>query len=85
MVIRPEAMRSIAPAVRPVNCPGLYGAPAGARKPYGLRGNGLPRPLRGLAMTGLGVRWVWMWCRGSGKLTAGASPRPTVRATTAHP
>ena len=75
----------IAPAVRPVIDPGPHCAPGGARKPWGLRGNGLPRPLRGLAMTGLEVRWVWMGCGGFGRLAAGASPRPTVRATTAHP
>ena len=33
---------------------GMHGAPGGARKISGLQGNGLPRPLRGLAMTGLG-------------------------------
>ena len=32
----------------------VYCAPGGARKPCGLQGNGLPRPLRGLAMTDLG-------------------------------
>ena len=42
---------SIAPAPRPVICPGRYGAPAGARGPHGLLENGLPRSLRGLAMT----------------------------------
>ena len=57
----------IAPAVRPVIPPGRYGAPAGALQPHGLQGNGLPHQrARWFAMTGLGVRWVWMGYRGSG-------------------
>ena len=40
---------------------------------------------RWFAMTGLGVRWVWRQRGGSGKLTAGASPRPTVRVSAMHP
>ena len=67
---------SIAPAVRPVMPPGRYSAPAGARKPCGLRGNGLPRPLRGLAMTGLEVRCVWTKCRGFRGRAAGDSQPP---------
>ena len=58
MAIRTLQCGSIAPAARPVMPPGLYCAPAGARKPCGLQGNGLPRPLRGLAMTDLGAQWV---------------------------
>ena len=81
----PPQCERIAPAARPVMCPGLHCAPAGARKPYGLQGNGLPHQrARWFAMTDLGVRWVWRQRGGSGKLTAGASPRPTVWATAAH-
>ena len=58
-------------------------APAGARKPCGLRGNGLPRPLRGLAMTDLGVRCVSIeHAKAPGSVRRGRDPRPTVRATT---
>ena len=44
MAIRPPAMRSIALAVRPVIPQGLYGAPAGARKPCGLQGERIATP-----------------------------------------
>ena len=64
MAIRFSAMRSIAPAVRPVMHPGQYCAPDGARKPYGLQGNGLPHQrARWFAMTDLEVRWVWRQVR----------------------
>ena len=86
VAIRSPAMRSIAPAVRPVIPQGLYGAPGGARKPCGLQGNGLPHQrARGFAMTGLGVRFVWMGCVAFRKRAAGASPRPTVRVSAMHP
>ena len=51
-----------------------------------LAGNGLPHQrARWFAMTDLGVRWVWRQRGGSGKLTAGASLRPTVRVSAMHP
>ena len=86
MAIRSPAMRSIAPAVRPVMHPGQYCAPDGARKPCGLQGNGLPHQrARWFAMTDLGVRWVWRQRGGSGKLTAGARPPPYGAGPVAHP
>ena len=56
----PPQCGSIAPAARPVVPPGRYCAPAGACKPCGVQGNGLPRQrARWFAMTDLGVRRVW--------------------------
>ena len=82
----PKQCERIAPAVRPVMRPGLYGAPDGARKPWGLRGNGLPHQRRRwFAMTDLGARWVWMECRDSGRRTAGARPPPYGAGPVAHP
>ena len=82
--------QSVSPAMRQ-HCtgreaghpPGRDCAPAGARNPCGLRGNGLPRPLRGLAMTDLGVRCVSIeHAKAPGSVRRGRDPRPTVRATT---
>ena len=76
MAIRSLAMHSIAPVVRPILCPGRYCAPAGALQPHGLLGDGLPRPLRGLAMTDLGVRCVWRECPSPGKRVTEESQLP---------
>ena len=66
--------------------PGRDCAPAGARNPCGLRGNGLPRPLRGLAMTDLGVRCVSIeHAKAPGSVRRGRDPRPTVRISALHP
>ena len=66
--------------------PGPMLRPCRGAQACGLRGNGLPHQrARWFAMTGLGVRWVWRQRGGSGKLTAGASPRPTVRVSAMHP
>ena len=91
MAIRFPAMRQHCTGREAGLRPGRYCAPGGARKPYGLQGNGLPHQrARWFAMTDLGVRFVWMGVRsfpkaGGGGKTPALRCRPASAPIPTHP